>query len=70
MTTWNAQGGNPAVVAPSGAKLKITDTKLYVPVVTLLKEHDTKLLEQLKNRIQKNYNMEQKQITNYYSTSK
>ena len=48
MTTRNAQDGNPAIVAPSGAKFKITDTKLYVPVVTLSKENDTKLLEQLK----------------------
>ena len=40
---------DPAVVAPSGAKLKITDTKLYVPVVTLSKENDIKLLEQLKS---------------------
>ena len=38
---------NPAIVAPSGAKLKITDTKLYVPVITLSKENDTNLLEQL-----------------------
>ena len=28
--------------------IKITDTKLYVPVVTLSKENDTKLLEKLK----------------------
>ena len=40
-------GINPAIVAPSGATFKITDTKLYVPVVTLSKTHDTKLLEQL-----------------------
>ena len=39
---------NPAIVAPSGSKFKITDTKLYVPVVTLSKENDTKLLGQLK----------------------
>ena len=39
---------DPAIVAPSGATFKITDTKLYVPVVTLSKENDTKLLEQLK----------------------
>ena len=38
-----------AIVAPSGAKFKITDTKLYVPVVTLSKENDIKLLEQLKS---------------------
>ena len=35
-------------VAPSDGKFKITDTKLYVPVLTLLKENDIKLLEQLK----------------------
>ena len=35
-----------AIVAPSGAKFKITDTKLYVPVVSLSKENDVKLLEQ------------------------
>ena len=28
-------GFNPVIVAPSGAKFKIADTKLYVPVVTL-----------------------------------
>ena len=42
-------GANPAIVAPSVATFKITDTKLYVPVVTLSKENDTKLLEQLKS---------------------
>ena len=49
MTTRNAQGGNPAIVAPSVAKFKVTDTKLYVSVVILSKENDTKLLEQLKS---------------------
>ena len=53
MTTRNAQGDNPAIVAPSGAKFKITDTKLYVPVVTLSKENDIKLLEQLKTGLKK-----------------
>ena len=48
MTVRAAQGGNPAIVAPTGLEFKITDTKLYVPVVTLSKENDTKLLEQLK----------------------
>ena len=32
----------------TGLEFKIIDTKLYVPVVTLLKENDIKLLEQLK----------------------
>ena len=39
---------NPNIVAPTGLEFKITDTKLYVPVVTLSKENDIKLLEQLK----------------------
>ena len=40
---------SPAIVASSGATFKITHTKLYVPVITLSKENDTKLLEQLKS---------------------
>ena len=39
---------NPATVVASGATFKITDTKLYVPVVPLSNDIDTKLLEQLK----------------------
>ena len=34
--------------SPTNATFQITDTKLYVPVVTLSKENDIKLLEQLK----------------------
>ena len=49
MAVRDAQGNNPAIVAPSSAKFKITDTKIYVPVVTLSKENDIKLLEQLKS---------------------
>ena len=33
-------GVNPAIVAPSGAIFQITDTKLYVAVVTLSKENE------------------------------
>ena len=45
-----AQGGNLAVHgdSPESAAFKITDCKLYVPVVTLSAENDNKLLEQLK----------------------
>ena len=53
MTVRSAQGGNPAIVAPSAAILKITDSKLYVAVVTLSKENDTKILEQLKTGFKK-----------------
>ena len=46
-------GANPAIVASSGATFKIKGTKLYVPVVTLSKENDTKLLKQLKTGFKK-----------------
>ena len=46
-------GADPVVLAPSGATFKIKDTKLYVPVVTLSKENDIKLLEQLKTRFKR-----------------
>ena len=39
---------NPPIVPPSGA-FQITVAKLYVPVVTLSKENDIKLLEKLKS---------------------
>ena len=50
--TREANDGTNSVVQkidnPENAILEITDTKLYVPVVTLSKENDAKLLEQLK----------------------
>ena len=51
MTGRAAQGDNPAIVAPTGLEFQITDTKLYIPVVTLSKENGTKILEQLKSTI-------------------
>ena len=53
MTVRAAQGSDPAIVVLSAATLKITDPKLYVPVVTLSKENDTKILEQLKTGFKK-----------------
>ena len=50
--TARAAGDNndsTAIVAPTGLEFQITGTKLYVPVVTLSKENDKKLLEQLKS---------------------
>ena len=44
---------NPAIVQPTELKFEIKDTKLYVPVVTLSKENDIKLLEQLKSGFKK-----------------
>ena len=46
--TRNAAPGVDAINDPTGATFKITDNKLYVPVVTLSAEIDNKLLEQLK----------------------
>ena len=65
ITRRNAQGGNPAIVAPSDANFKITDPKLYVPIVTVSKENDTKLLEQLKTEFKKTikWNKYRPQIT-------
>ena len=47
-----AQGGNPAVTRvndPTNATFQITDTNLYVPVVTLSTKDDNNFLEQLKS---------------------
>ena len=65
MTARRAQDGNPAIVAPSSAIFKITDTKLCVPVVTLSKENDAKLLEQLKTGFKRTikWNKYRSQIT-------
>ena len=49
ITRTNAQGNNPAIVPSAEITFEITDTKLYVQVVTLLKKNDIKLLEQLKS---------------------
>ena len=48
MATRDAECDSPAIAAPSGATFKIDGTKLYVPVITLSKENDTKLLHELK----------------------
>ena len=39
----------PAIVASTGSEFQITNTKLRVPVVTLSKKNDKKLLKQLKS---------------------
>ena len=49
MTVRVAQDDNPAIAAPTGLEFKITNTKLYVPDVSLSKENGIKLLEQLKS---------------------
>ena len=53
MTVRDAEGDDPAIIAPTGVEFKITDTKLYVSVVSLSKENDIKLLEQLKSEFKR-----------------
>ena len=65
MTERDAEGNNSAITAPTELELKIIDTKLYCPVVTLSKENDIKLLEQLKSGFKKSikWNKYRSQIT-------
>ena len=64
-----AQGGKPAVIAannPTNATFKITDTKLYVPVVTLSTKDDNNFLEQLKSGFKRTikWNKDRSEMTN------
>ena len=52
-----SRSDNCVISSATGAtKLKITDTKLYVPVVTLSTQDNAKLLEQLKSGFKKTIN--------------
>ena len=44
MTVRDAEGDNPVIIAPTGLEFKITDTKLYVPVVSLSKKIKKKMV--------------------------
>ena len=59
-----------AVNNPTNATFKITDAKLYVPVVTLSTEDDNKLLEQLKLGFKKTikFNKYRSEVTNQAET--
>ena len=50
------QGGNPAVAGienPTATTFTITDTRLYVPAVTLSNQDDKRLLQQLKTGLKR-----------------
>ena len=69
-----AQGDNPArekVDAPTNATFKITDTKLYVPVVTLSAKDDNNFLERLKSGFKRtiNWNKYRSEMTNQTKTN-
>ena len=54
-----------------GATFKITDTKLYVPIVTLSTEDDNKLLEQLKTGFKRTikWNKYRSEMTKQFKTN-
>ena len=69
-----AQGDNPArerIDAPTNAIFKITDTKLYVPVVTLSTKDDNNFLEQLKSGFKRTikWNKYRSKMTNQTKTN-
>ena len=53
VTTWSEDGAISS--ATRETEFKITDTKLYVPVVTLLTQENAKLLKQLSTKRQNQY---------------
>ena len=56
ITTAADDTANPpevAINAPTKSTFKVTDTKLYVPVVTLAAENDNKFLEHLKTEFRR-----------------
>ena len=57
---------NPATDAPAGLEFELKETKLYLPVVTLSKVNDTKVLEQLKSGFKRTIKWN-KYSTNDYS---
>ena len=65
ITQYDNPATNPAIAAPTGLEFQITDTELYVPLVTLSNENDTKLLEQLKSGFKRTikWNKYRSQIT-------
>ena len=69
-----AQGDNlarPAIIAPANATFKITDTKLYMRVVTLSTEGDNYFLEQLKSGFKRTikWNKYRSKMTNQTKTN-
>ena len=69
-----AQGDNPerpAINAPTNATFKITDTKLYVSVVTLSTEDDNNFLKQLKSGFKRTVKWDKyrSEMTNQTKTS-
>ena len=58
-------------VSPTGATFKITDTKLYVPVVNLSSKDNNNFLEQLKSGFKRtiNWNKHRSEMNNQTKTN-
>ena len=69
--TQTARGTRVAINAPTNATFKITDVKLYVPVVTLSTENDKTLLEQLRTGFKRTikWNKYRSEMTNQTKTN-
>ena len=68
------QGDNPArerIDVPTNATFTITDTKLYIPVVTLSTKDDNNFLEQLKSGFKRTikWNKYRSEMTNLTKTN-
>ena len=50
--TWSTNCVISSVDANQTTKFAITDTRIYVPIVTLLTQDNAKLLQQLKSRFE------------------
>ena len=67
----DANSTMPAKYAPTNATFQITDTKLYVPVVTLSTKDHNNFLEQLKSGFKRTikWNRYRSEMTNQTKTS-
>ena len=70
-----AQGNNPTrpgINGPTNATFKITEAKLYIPLVTLLTENDKKFLEQLRTEFKRTikWNKYRSEMTNQTKNNK
>ena len=70
-TNPNVDPAIPGTNAPANVTFKITDTKLYVSIVSLLTEDDNKLLKQLKTWFKRtiNWNKFRAEMTNQAKTN-
>ena len=71
ITTQTERAARERIDAPTNTTFKITDTKLYVPVVTLSTKDDNNFLEQLKSEFKRTikWNKYRSEMTNQTKTN-